>query len=156
MKIGTKLVPLLEGTCLRTERAFEGLYEEDPFFPLFVASRRHHASVRIYVDLMMFYYGATLGEVIKIYQDELGFDFGTARKQVQAHRNSPGYFTCYYYGMKKLEQWEREYGFTKKEFTELLFSAGYISIERFGELVRMKPEERERYFHEYASLLREQ
>ena len=156
VKIGTKLVPLLEGTCLRTERAFEGLYEEDPFFPLFVAYRRHHASVRIYVDLMMFYYGATLGEVIKIYQDELGFDFGTARKQVQAHRNSPGYFTCYYYGMKKLEQWEREYGFTKKEFTELLFSAGYISIERFGELVRMKPEERERYFHEYASLLREQ
>ena len=154
VKIGAKLVPLLEGTCLRTERAFEGLYEEDPFFPLFVAYRRHHASVRIRVDLMMFYYGATLQEVIDVYQKELGFDFATARKQVQSHQNTPGYFTCYYYGMKKLAEWEKEYGFTKKDFTELLFSAGYISIDRLGELARLTPEDRERYFHDFASLLR--
>ena len=32
VKIGAKLVPLLEGTCLRTERAFEFLFGEDPFF----------------------------------------------------------------------------------------------------------------------------
>ena len=154
VKIGAKLVPLLEGTCLRTERAFEGLYEEDPFFPLFVAYRRHHASVRIRVDLMMFYYGATLQEVIDVYRKELGFDFVTARKQVQSHQNTPGYFTCYYYGMKKLAEWEKEYGYTKKDFTELLFSAGYISIDRLGELARMAPEDRERYFHDFSSLLR--
>ena len=154
VKIGAKLVPLLEGTCLRTERAFEDLYEEDPFFKLFVAYRRHHASVRIYVDLMMFYYGATLADVIKIYQDELGFDFVSARTQVQSHQNTPGYFTCYYYGMKKLEEWQQEYGFSKKDFTELLFSAGYISIDRFGDLLRLTPEEREGYFHEFKSLMR--
>ena len=154
VKIGAKLVPLLEGTCLRTERAFEGLYEEDPFFRLFVAYRRHHASVRIYVDLMMYYYGATIADVIKIYQDELGFDFATARKQVRSHQYSPGYFTCYYYGMKKLEEWEREYGFSKKDFTELLFSAGYISIDCFGEYVSLTPAERERYAHDFKSLLR--
>lgn len=154
VKIGAKLVPLLEGTCIRTERAFEDLFEEDPFFKLFVAYRRHHASVRVYVDLMMFYYGATIADVIRIYQEELGFDFSTARKQVQSHQNTPGYFTCYYYGLKKLEGWEKEFGFSKKDFTELLFSAGYISIERFGELVRLAPEERERYFHEFKTLMR--
>ena len=74
---------------------------------------------------------------------------------MQAQQNSPGYFTCYYYGMKKICGWEKEYGFSKKDFTELLFSAGYISMERFGELVRLTPEERERYFHEFSSLLEE-
>lgn len=156
VKIGSKLVPLLEGTCLRTERAFEFIYGEDPFFPLFVAYRRHHASVRIYVDLMMYYYGATLEDVVKIYEEELGFDRGTARKQVQAHQNEPGYFTCYYYGMKKICEWEKEYGFNKKDYTELLFSAGYISIDRFEELVKLTPEERERYYHDFCSLLKKE
>lgn len=155
VKIGAKLVPVLEGTCLRTERAFEFIYGEDPFFPLFVAYRRHHASVRIYVDLMLFYHGATLEEAVKTYEKELGFDRGTARSQVRAHQNMQGYFTCYYYGMKKICQWEKEYGFSKKDFTELLFSAGYISIERLGELARLTPQERERYYHDFSSLLKE-
>ena len=135
--------------------AFEFVFEEDPFFPLFVAYRRHHASVRIYVDLMLFYYGATLEEAVKVYEKELGFERGTARKQVQAHQNAPGYFTCYYYGMKKICEWEKEYGFSKKDFTELLFSAGYISIGRLGEFVRLTREERESYLHDFSSLLRE-
>lgn len=155
VKIGAKLVPLLEGTCLRTERAFQDLFSEDPFFPLFVAYRRHHASVRICADLMLFYYGASLEEVIELYEKELGFDWVTARGQVRAHQNSPGYFTCYYYGMKKICEWEKVYGFSKKEYTELLFSAGYISMDRFEELVKMTTEERERYFHDFSSLLQE-
>ena len=154
VKIGAKLVPLLEGTAIRTERTFQSVYEEDPFFPLFVAYRRHHASVRIYVDLMMFYFGATLAEAVKIYQDELGFDWITARKQVQAHQSSPGYFTCYYYGLKKLTEWEEEYNFSTKEYTELLFSPGYIGIDRFGEFLALTDEERTRYMTEFASLLR--
>lgn len=153
VKIGAKNIPLLEGTCLRTERSFQFLFAEDPFFPLFVAYRRHHASVRIYVDLMLFYYGATLEEAIQIYERELGFDRGTARKQVQAHQNMPGYFTCYYYGMKKISGWEKELGYTKWDYTELLFSAGYIGIETFGELARLTPQERQRYFHDFSSLL---
>ena len=155
VKIGAKLVPLLEGTCLRTERAFQDLFSEDPFFPLFVAYRRHHASVRICADLMLFYYGASLEEVIELYEKELGFDWVTARGQVRAHQNSPGYFTCYYYGMKKICEWEKVYGFSQKEYTELLFSAGYISMDRFEELVKMTTEERERYFHDFSSLLQE-
>ena len=155
VKIGAKLVPLLEGTCLRTERAFEDTFPEDPYYPLFVAYRRHHTSVRIFVDLQLFYFGATVGEAVDIYRRELGLDFVTARAQVQAHQNSPGYFTCYYYGMKKITDWERELGFTKKDFTELCFSAGYVSIETFGMLVRMTEEERRRYCTEFKSLLRE-
>ena len=57
--------------------------------------------------------------------------------------------------MKKICQWEKEYGFSKKDFTELLFSAGYISIERLGELARLTPQERERYYHDFSSLLKE-
>ena len=155
VKIGAKLIPLLEGTCLRTERAFEDTYPEDPWYPLFVAYRRHHTSVRIFVDLQLFYYGATIGEAVEIYKKELGLDFVTARAQVQAHQNSPGYFTCYYYGMKKICSLETELGFSKKDFTELCFSAGYVSMGTFEMLARMTGEERERYYHEFKSLLRE-
>ena len=152
VKIGTKLIPVLEGTTLRTEKAFEDTFAEDPFFPLFVAYRRHHGSVRIAVDLKMFYYGAPLSEVIDLYQRELGFDDVTARAQVQSHENTPGYFTCYYYGMKKLTSWEKEYGWSKKDFTELLFSVGYICIDRVEEILRLTPEERTRLFTEFGSL----
>ena len=156
VKIGTKLIPILEGTCLRTERAFQFIFAEDPVFALFVAYRRHHASVRILVDLMMFYYGAALEDVVEVYEKELGFDRVTARAQVQAHQNTPGYFTCYYYGMKKITQWEQELGFNKWDYTEMLFSAGYISIESLQMLVNLSAEDRERYFHDFPSLLREE
>ena len=155
VKIGAKYIPILEGTCLRTERAFEWIFGEDPFFPLFVAYRRHHGAVRILVDLSLYVFGATIEDVCKIYQEELGFEWGTARKQVQAHQNMPGYFNCYYYGMKKLLQWEAEYGYSKKDYTELLFSAGYLSMDSFGMLVKLSPEDKERYFHDFCSLLKE-
>ena len=153
VKIGAKSVPLEEGTCIRTERAFTFIFAEDPFFPLFVAFRRHHASVRILVDLQLYYFGATLEDAVKIYEEELGFDRVTARAQVQAHQNAPGYFTCYYYGMKKICDWEKEYGYTKWDYTELLFSAGRISMESLEMLVKMTKEEQGRFFTEFRSLL---
>ena len=155
VKLGAKSIPIEEGTCLRTERAFTFIFAEDPFFPLFVAFRRHHTSVRILVDLQMYYFGATLEDAVKIYEKELGFDRVTARAQVQAHQNAPGYFTCYYYGMKKICDWEKEYGYTKWDYTELLFSAGRISMESLGMLVAMTKEEQERFFTEFKSLLME-
>lgn len=153
VKIGAKSVPLEEGTCIRTERAFTFIFAEDPFFPLFVAFRRHHASVRILVDLQLYYFGVTLEDAVKIYEEELGFDRVTARAQVQAHQNAPGYFTCYYYGMKKICDWEKEYGYTKWDYTELLFSAGRISMESLEMLVKMTKEEQGRFFTEFRSLL---
>ena len=53
--------------------------------------------------------------------------------------------------MKKLCDWEKEYGYTKWDYTELLFSAGQISMESLGMLVRMTKKEQERYFHEFGS-----
>ena len=117
------------------------------------AFRRHHASVRILVDLQLYYFGATLEDAVKIYEEELGFDRVTARAQVQAHQNAPGYFTCYYYGMKKICDWEKEYGYTKWDYTELLFSAGRISMESLEMLVKMTKEEQGRFFTEFRSLL---
>lgn len=153
VKIGAKNIPIDEGTCLRTERAFTFIFAEDPFFPLFVALRRHHTSVRIYVDLMLFYFGATIRDAVEIYEKELGFDRVTARAQVQAHQNSPGYFTCYYYGMKKICDWEQKYGYSKWDYTELLFAAGRISMENLAYLTSFEPEEQQRYFKDFCSLL---
>ena len=95
----------------------------------------------------------TLEDAVKIYEEELGFDRVTARAQVQAHQNAPGYFTCYYYGMKKICDWEKEYGYTKWDYTELLFSAGRISMESLEILVKMTKEEQGRFFTEFRSLL---
>lgn len=152
MKIGAKSIPLMEGMCHRTEHAFEFIYGEDPFYPLFVAYRRHHTAVRIQVDLMLYYYGRPIEEAVRLYEKELGFDRRTARGQVQAHENMPGYFTCYYYGMKKICDWEEQYGFEKKAYTELLFSLSNVSLETFEKVLKLTEEQREHFFHDFASL----
>ena len=152
MKIGAKSIPLMEGMCHRTEHAFEFIYGEDPFYPLFVAYRRHHTAVRIQADLMLYYYGRPIEEAVRLYERELGFDRRSARGQVQAHEDRPGYFTCYYYGMKKLCDWEVQYGFEKKAYTELLFSLSNVSLETFEKLLKLTPQQRERFFHDFASL----
>lgn len=152
MKIGGKNVPLLEGTCVRTERAFQDNFDEDPFYKLHVAYRRHHVATRIWVDLTLNCFGGTIGEACEIYKKELGLDFTSARGQVLAHQTMRGYFNCYYYGLRKLEQWEKEMGFDKKEYTELLFSAGFVSMETFKMFLDMTPEQRDRYCHDFKSL----
>jgi uncharacterized protein (DUF885 family) len=152
MKIGTKNVPLHEGTCLRTERAFEFVFAEDPFYPLFVAYRRHHTSVRIKVDLWLRYFGRTIGEAVDLYIRELGFDRMTARYQVQAHENDMGYFTSYYYGMKKLCQWEKLYDYDKRTYTQLLFNVGGVSLENFKLYLDMDEDERFMLTHAFGSL----
>ncbi len=153
IKIGAKSTPISEGTCLRSERVFEFVFPEDPFYKLFVAYRRHHTSVRIKADLMLRYFGNTIGEVTKLYMDELGFDRVTARGQVKAQEGQQGYFTSYYYGMKKLCDWEKKYGIDEKTYTELLFSAGRISLENFEKFLKLSKEDKERYLHDFPSLL---
>ena len=152
MKIGAKNFPLHEGTCLRTERAFEFVFAEDPFYPLFVAYRRHHTSVRIKVDLWLRYFGKTIGDAVDLYQKELGFDRQTARYQVQAHEKDEGYFTSYYYGMKKLCEWEKLYGYDKKTFTQMLFSVGGVSLENFKLYLDMTEDEKFMLTHAFGSL----
>ncbi len=153
MKIGAKDTPLMEGMCHRTEQAFQFIYGEDPFFPLFVAYRKHHTAVRVQADLMLRYEGRPIADAVEFYEQELGFDEHTARGQVQAHEDMPGYFTCYYYGMKKICDWEEEYGFDKEEYTQLLFSLCHVSLETFEKMIKLSKEEREHLLHDFASLV---
>ena len=153
VKRGAKYIPLIEGTAHRTERAFEWIFGEDPWFPLFVSYRRHHTSVRIKVDLMLFFYGNTVEEATQVYMDELGFARNVARGQVQSQINTPGYFTCYYYGMKKLCDWEKEFGYSKKDYTELLFSIGNMSLDNVRRYLELSEEDKLRFRTEFGSLL---
>ncbi len=153
VKIGAKSVALMEGMCIRTERAYQGLYDEAPFYPLFAAYRRHHASVRIKVDLMLLLEGRTIEDAVQVYMEELGFDRTSARGQVLSQEITPGYFTCYYYGLKKIEEWEKQYGFERDAYTRLLFAAGNISLANFERILKMEPAERESYLKDFGSLL---
>jgi hypothetical protein len=143
---------LTEGMCIRTEKLFEYIFAEDPYYPLFTAYRRHHTSVRIKVDLWLRYFGKTIGEIVQLYIDELGFDRHTARTQLQAHEIMSGYFTTYYYGYKKVADWEKLYGFDKREYTEILFSAGRVSMEIFESILKLSEADRYSLLHEFASL----
>lgn len=153
LKRGAKHTPISEGTPHRSEELFEFVFAEDPYYPLFVAYRRHHTAVRIKADLMLRYYGKPIRDVVQLYMDEMDFDRDTARGQVRAQENMFGYFTTYYYGYKKLAQWEREYGIDPKTYTELLFSAGRMSLENFKQFLDLSDEERHSFLHDFASLI---
>ena len=152
-KLGAKHIPLIEGVAHRTERVFEFVFPEDPFYPLFVAYRRLHTAVRIRSDLWLRYEGRPIRDCVKLYMDELGFDHGTARGQVKAQESMEGYFTCYYYGMKKIADYEAQYGRDAKSFTELLFSCGNVSMENLEAFLRLDEAQKQRYRGDFRSLL---
>ncbi len=152
LKRGARHTPLMEGGPHRSEKLFEFVFQEDPFYPLFVAYRRHHTAVRIKADLMLRYFGNPIKDVVQLYCDELDFDWNTARGQVKAQEYMLGYFTCYYYGYKLISQWEQEYNFNEKEYTELLFSAGRMSMSNFKLFLDLTEEQRNSFLKDYASL----
>ena len=151
-KRGAKYTCLTEGMCIRTEKLFEYIFAEDKFYPLFTAYRRHHTTVRIMVDLWLYYYGKTIGDALALYTTELGFDPETARKQVRAHETGKGYFTTYYYGYKKVAEWEKLYSYDKYQYTEILFSASRVSLDTFRRILELNPADRYSLLHEFASL----
>lgn len=153
LKLGAKHIPLIEGVAHRSERVFEYVFEEDPFYPLFVAYRRHHTAVRIKSDLMLRYYGNPIADCVKLYMDELDFDRGTACGQVLAQERMEGYFNCYYYGMKKISDYEQKYGKGVKPFTETLFSIGDTSMENLEAYLQMDEAQQKSYRTDFCSLL---
>ncbi len=153
LKLGAKCIPMIEGTAHRSERLCEFVYAEDPFYPLFVAYRRHHTSVRIKSDLMLRYWGRPIADCVRLYMDELDFDHATARGQVLAQEQMEGYFTCYYYGMKKIADFERKYGADSKSFTETLFSCGNMSMENLERFLQLDGAQRASYESDFCSLL---
>ncbi|MGI6357161.1 MAG: DUF885 family protein [Bacillota bacterium] len=155
VKIGAKRVPLQEGMCHRTERLMEFLFEEDPYYPLAVAFRRHHTAVRIKADLYLMYFNRPEEDAIQLYMDELGFDRKTALGQVKSQemQNRIGYFTCYYYGMKKLADMEARYGYDQKTFTEYLFSVLNVSLTNFERFLQLSEADKQRFLTGFPSLL---
>lgn len=152
LKRGARYTPILEGVPHRSEELFTFVFPEDPFYPLFVAYRRHHTAVRIKADLMLRYFGHPIKDVVQLYCSELDFDWNTARGQVRAQEYMLGYFTCYYYGFKLIDRWEQEYGFDRKEYAELLFSAARMSMHNFKRFLDLTPAERRSLLNDYASL----
>ena len=153
VKIGARSVPIIEGTAHRSERVFEYVFAEDQFYPLFVAYRRHHTSVRIKAELMLRYFGRPIREAVDLYVKELGFDRATARGQVSAQESMQGYFNSYYYGMKRIEDLEKKFGFDRDEYTRYLFDAGDISLELFERFLALSPEDKKRYTNDFASII---
>lgn len=153
LKLGAKHIPLIEGVAHRSEHVFEFVFDEDPFYPLFVAYRRHHTAVRIMSDIMLRYEGRPIADCVKLYMDELGFDHATARGQVRAQEQMEGYFTCYYYGLKKISGFERASGLDARAFTELLFSCGNGSMATLEGFLKLDAAQRESYLNEFCSKL---
>ncbi len=154
---GARSTPLQEGTCLRTERVFEFVFPEDPFYPLFVAYRRHHGATRIKVDLYLHYYNRPFKDSVDLYMEEMDFSeksaAGQALGQVGVQGLGPGYFTTYYYGMKRIEDLQVQYGYSNKSFTELLFAVSRISLKSFEAFLELSEADRKRFLTGFDSLL---
>ncbi len=149
-KIQVRSVPVIEGTAHRSERLFEFIFEEDPFYPLFVAYRRHHTSVRIKADLWLRHFKKSVDDVVDLYVKEMGFDRNTARIQVRAQERRMGYHTAYYYGLKQILDLEAESGYGDKEFTEFIFSFSRVSLPIMKRLIRLEEKEKHLVSRFYA------
>ncbi len=153
VKMGARSVPLTEGAAHRSERLFEFVFSEDPFYPLFVSYRRLHTVVRIKADLSLHYFGRSEKEVQELYARELGFDEAAAKGQVKAHQLMVGYFTTYYYGLKRISQLESVYSSGEKSFTNLLFSTGRVSLKTFEGFLALSEPDKRRFLTGFPSLL---
>ncbi len=153
VKQGARSTPLMEGTCLRSERVFEFDFPEDPFYPLFVAYRRHHTSVRIKADLYLHYFNRPVDDAVELYMEELAFDRKSARGQVLAQELQPGYFTTYYYGLKKLTELQAKFRYDDKSYTEMLFAPARISLKSFEAFLGLSEADKKRFLTQFPSLL---
>ena len=102
---------------------------------------------------MLRYFGRPIREAVDLYVKELGFDRATARGQVSAQESMQGYFNSYYYGMKRIEDLEKKFGFDRDEYTRYLFDAGDISLELFERFLALSPEDKKRYTNDFASII---
>ncbi len=153
IKMGARGVPLLEGACVRTERLMEPVFPEDPFYPLFVAYRRHHTATRIKADLYLQYFGRPAEDAVDLYVEEMGFDPKTARGQVKAQQLMIGYFNCYYYGLKRITDLQARFGLDDKAFTETIFGLPHVSLATLEKFLTLSAVDKERVLADFPSFL---
>lgn len=126
---GGKEVPLVEGLAHRGEELLQHIYGDESF-PLFVAWRRVHTALRVYIDIRLFHFkDLTPEEAVRLYMEIMGFDEQTSRGLVEAHLESRGYFACYLAGYKMIDETRRKVNMSEKEFSNNLFSAGFLSMD---------------------------
>lgn len=136
-----KAVPLNEGIAHRAEEMFQDLFP-DRAFPLFVKLRQLHTAVRIKAEISLHHLGRPRDEVVSLYEKHLGFSRQSADGQVRYGEIWPGYFCCYYYGHKKLEEMKARFGAPEPDFTELTFSCGYVSLDTVERLLSLDEQTR--------------
>ncbi len=139
--------PHTEGIAHKSETLMQDIFNDA--FPLFVAFRKLHTSVRIWADLEMFHWNHGREAAVQLYMNYLGLDRATATGQAKSQEITPGYFTIYYYGMKALEQLQEECGWNDRDFTELVFSAGKVSLRTVRRLVHMPAVERRQLLEQF-------
>lgn len=139
----SRAAPHSEGLCVRSETLLQDAFDE-PVFRLFVAYRRLHTATRVWADLLLHHFGDGAEAAIELYQRYLQFDRNSAQGQVYSQQLHPGYFTVYYYGLKKMLDLEAELGWPAPEFTEAVFSVGKVSMNTVRRLLHLPEEERRR------------
>lgn len=130
----SKSTPLIEGGAHRSEELFQDLFP-DRAFPLFIKLRQLHTAVRIKAEISMHHLGRPRDEAVDLYVKHLGFSRQSADGQVRYGEIWPGYFCCYYYGHKRLEELKARYRMPEPQFTELTFSSGFVSLETVERLL---------------------
>ena len=85
--------------------------------------------------------------------DELAFDRKTARGQGLAQELQPGYFTTYYYGLKKITELQKKFGYDDKSYTEMLFTPGRLSLKNFEAFLALSEADKKRFLTQFPSMM---
>ncbi|MEM2183991.1 MAG: DUF885 family protein [Candidatus Methanomethylicia archaeon] len=138
-KIGSGIAtPISEGLAHRGEELLQHIYGDEAF-PLLVAWRRMQTTLRIYIDIGLFCTKTiTPNDAVKLYMDVMGFDEQTSRGLVEWHLENRGYNVCYFTGYKMIEELRKYTSMSEKDFSNTLFSAGFISISNAKRLLKIK------------------
>ncbi len=59
-------------------------------------------------------------------------------KVVEAHLESRGYFVCYFAGYKMIEEMRKKVDMDEKEFSNKLFSVGFVSMKCIKMLLEIR------------------
>ncbi len=138
----------VEGMAHRSEKKFQDIYG-DPTFPLFVVYRQLHTAVRILCELEINYYGNGIPAALELYRQYMGFPPEVAKGQARLQTMWRGYMTSYFTGHRKFDVIQKETGLENAEFTRLLFTHGFLSVETLGRIARLTREERDHLFDEF-------
>ncbi|HYM68376.1 MAG TPA: DUF885 family protein [bacterium] len=155
-KVGTltsRTAPLSEGMAVRTETLMQDIFNE-PAFPLFVAYRRLHTALRIWVDLVLHHFRSPqpVEAAVALYVEHMRLPAHVARGQVYSQQLTPGYFATYYYGVKALEGIQARCGWDDRRFSELIFSCGKVSLGTLERLLALPEPAREALLRRFSTL----